>query len=275
MLMLDPEVKSVLSKRKSLFKQMMNLQGEVYRALENRRTQRITLNHKNYFLKQHFGIGWKEIFKNLFQLRCPVVSAQNEWQAIKQLEQLGIPVAKMAGFGVHGFNPATRHSFLLTHELPSNISLEDFCKEWKRIPPAFILKQQLIKEVARIARVMHENGINHRDFYLCHFLLDLTSLHSHHTPVLFLIDLHRAGIRKAVPRRWLIKDLAGLYFSSKEIGLNQRDLLRFMKEYRNKSLKWILNQESVFWQRVKERGNQLYRRHTPTSNGRNDLREIG
>ena|SRR5579872_4113038 len=256
MLILDPELKSCFSPRKSLFSQIMNLHGEVYRELENRRTQRIMLNHKNYFLKQHFGVGWKEIFKNLFQLRWPVISAKNEWQAMQRLQQLNIPVAKIAGYGWQGLNPATRHSFLLTHELPPHITLEDFCKTWKTTRPSFPLKQKLIKEVARIARVMHENGINHRDFYICHFLLDLASLH------LSVIDLHRAQIRKTVPVRWLIKDLAGLYFSSIEIGLTQRDLLRFIKEYRNKSLDLILNKESTFWQRVKKRGNQLYQRHT-------------
>jgi len=261
MLTLDPEIKSLFSARKSLFKQIMQLHGEVYRELENRRTQRVILNGKNYFLKQHFGVGWKEIFKNLFQLRLPVLSAKNEWIALQRLQQLPIPAAKIAGYGCSGWNPATRHSFLLTHELPPHISLEDFCKDWQITPPSFPLKQKLIKETARIARVMHENGINHRDFYICHFLLDLASLHSQN-PVLSVIDLHRAQIREKVPERWIIKDLAGLYFSSKDIGLTQRDLLRFIKEYRNKSLEPVLTKERTFWQRVEKRGNKLYQRHT-------------
>lgn len=262
MLILDPELKSVFSPRKSLFTQIMSLHGEVFRELENRRTQRIMLNNKKYFLKQHFGVGWKEIFKNIFQLRWPVLSARNEWQAIQKLQALNISVAKIAGYGCRGLNPAKCNSFLLTHELPPHISLEDFCKNWKIVRPSFTLKQKLIKEVARMARIMHGNGINHRDFYLCHFLLDLASLHSDNTLTLSIIDLHRAQIRNTVPERWLIKDLAGLYFSSFEAGLTKRDLLRFIKEYRNKQLDIILNKESFFWERVKKRGNQLYQRHT-------------
>lgn len=261
--MLDPELKAHFSPNSSLFKQIMGLHGEVFRELENRRTQRITLSQNNYFLKQHFGVGWKEIFKNLFQLRLPIVSAKNEWLALKRLQQLHIPAPKIAGYGCEGINPAKRQSFLLTHALPPHISLEDFCKDWKTHPPSFRLKQNLIKQIASIARVMHENGINHRDFYICHLLLDLASLKSDPIPTLSVIDLHRAQIRKVVPERWLIKDLAGLYFSSKEIGLTERDLLRFMKEYRNKSLKLILSQERTFWQRIKKRGNQLYQRHSP------------
>ena len=78
----------------------------------------------------------------------------------------------------------------------------------------------------------------------------------------YLIDLHRAQVRQIVPERWLIKDLAGLYFSSQDIGLTRRDLLRFMKEYRNKSLELILIQERNFWERVKKRGDKLYQRHS-------------
>lgn len=263
MLILDPELTSAFSSREPLFKQIMALHGDVYRELENRRTQRVTLNHKPYFLKQHFGVGWKEIFKNLFQGRLPVVSAKNEFLALKRMQKLNISVPMIAGFGYEGLNPATRHSFLLTHEIPPHISLEDFCKDWKITPPTFQVKQKLIREVAKIARTMHENGVNHRDFYLCHFLLDLASLHPSKTPMLSVIDLHRAQIRQAVPRRWLIKDLAGLYFSSKDAGLTRRDLLRFIKEYRNKPLALILNKERNFWQRITERGNQLYQRHKP------------
>lgn len=263
MLTLDPELTSAFLSGKPLFQQLMALRGEVFRELENRRTQRVILNGKPYFLKQHYGVGFREIFKNLLQGRLPVISAKNEWLALKRLHELNISAPIIAGYGVEGLNPATRRSFLLTHELPAHISLEDFCKDWKKNPPSFQLKQQLIAGVARIARTLHEHGINHRDFYLCHFLLDLASLKSRKMPMLSLIDLHRAGIRRKVPTRWIIKDLAGLYFSSKDAGLTQRDLLRFMQEYRNEPLALILNKEKNFWQRIKKRGDRLYQRHTP------------
>ena len=109
-----------------------------------------------------------------------------------------------------------------------------------------------------MTRVMHQNGINHRDFYICHFLLDHTKLDAMQ---LYLIDLHRAKCRKKTGKRWLIKDLAGLYFSSLDIGLTQRDLLRFMREYRQMTLSLLFNKELKFWLKVKYRGDKLYRKH--------------
>jgi hypothetical protein len=55
--------------------------------------------------------------------------------------------------------------------------------------------------------------------------------------------------------------LAGLYFSSKNVGLTSRDILRFMKAYRGQPLREILKKENVFWLKAKKRGDKLYRKH--------------
>jgi len=49
-----------------------------------------------------------------------------------------------------------------------------------------------------------------------------------------------------------------LYYSSKDIGLTKRDLLRFMRLYRGKPLRETLTQEKKFWAKVEDRGNKLY-----------------
>lgn len=257
-LIVDPLIQQYFSTEHPLFEQIMRMHGQVFRELEGRRTQRIALGEDTYFLKQHFGVGWQEIFKNLFQFRLPVVSARNEWQAIQLLKKLAIPTMQVAAFGLRGANPARCQSFILTHELMEVVSLEDFCLNWQQFPVS--LKWRIIKEVARIARMMHQHGMNHRDFYICHFLLDKNTLTAH-APTLFLIDLHRAQIRRATPLRWLIKDLAGLYFSSKDIGLTSRDLLRFIREYREQGLHHIIPKEIQFWQKVQTRGDKTYQRH--------------
>ncbi|HVY53497.1 MAG TPA: lipopolysaccharide core heptose(I) kinase RfaP, partial [Gammaproteobacteria bacterium] len=162
----------------------------------------------------------------------------------------------VSAFGKRGINPATQKSFLLMKELKETVSLEDFCKEWKTKPPAFPLKRKIINEVARIARTMHQNGINHRDFYICHFLLSKLENFK-----LYLIDLHRASIHRRLRQRWIIKDLAGLYFSSKGIGLTQRDLYRFIKAYHQQPLRAIIATESNLWSKTVARGEKLHGAH--------------
>jgi heptose I phosphotransferase len=253
---LDAEIQSFFPQNAHGFKQLMALQGIPYRVCEGRRTERVLIGGKSYFIKKHQGVGWKEIFKNILQCRFPILSAKNEWLALKCLTEIHIAAPDVVGYGSSGINPATQRSFVLTRELPPHRSLEEITRHWQKTPPSFSFKYALLKEVARIARVLHDHGINHRDFYICHFLLVENTQNT-----LYLIDLHRAEIRKEVPVRWRIKDVAGLYFSSRESGLTKRDLLRFMREYRNKPLRDILSQEESFWQKVKDRGDRLYQAH--------------
>ncbi len=236
--------------------------GEFFRTVKGRCTLRFSAGGKSYFLKLHTGIGWGEILKNLSHLRLPVLGAKNEWRAIQRLTQLGIHTMTIAGYGQRGFNPAKQFSFLVTHELADMCSLEDLCVNWKHRPVKFSLKHALITEAANIARKLHENNINHRDFYLCHLLIDVSTGLENMTAEnfrVYVIDLHRAQIRKKTPIRWIIKDLAGLYFSALDIGLTSRDVFRFMKVYRRKNVRQLMT-ERVFWSKVSHRTQRFYQR---------------
>lgn len=239
------------------FDAFMTLKGDCVRQQKGRYTKQVSIGDQTYFIKQHTGVGWKEIFKNLLQLRWPVISAKTEKRALDKLQSLGVRVPAVAAFGQRGINPARIQSFILLEALTSVISLEDLCKTWLASPPPFAFKQALLQEVACIARTLHENGVNHRDFYICHFLLQQPM-----APLkLYLIDLHRAQIHTEMPVRWRIKDLAALYFSSKDIGLTQRDLIRFIECYTGQRFRDIWQTSKHFWLKVKMRGEQLYREH--------------
>ncbi|MGD8631856.1 MAG: lipopolysaccharide core heptose(I) kinase RfaP [Gammaproteobacteria bacterium] len=244
---------------------MMQLNGEMFRDMDNRRTLRFGLGGKRYFLKAHYGVGWREIFKNLLQLKLPVLGARNEWLAIRKLESLGVETMRLVGCGQRGWNPARRESFVITEALEDTRSLEDFCADWENTPPTtgrgIRLKRELLGRVARVARLLHGSGMNHRDFYLCHFLLDC-SVDVLQQPAaarhLWLIDLHRVQLRRRTPLRWMIKDIGGLYFSAMRIGLTRRDLFRFMQVYRGKPLRATLIEDAAFWERCRKRACALY-----------------
>lgn len=257
---LDDQIKAGLKDKGATFDTLMQLQGERFRHLEGRTTARVLIGGHPYFIKQHRGVGYREIIKNLLQGRLPILGAKQEYLALKHLAALGVRVPKVYGFGERGCNPAYRESFILMEALDETESLETLCAAWKTNPPTFAFKQRLIKAVAEIVRTLHTQGMNHRDCYLCHFLLPKADLHSSQ-PRLYLIDLHRAAIRVKTPLRWIRKDLAGLYFSSKGIGLTQRDYYRFMQYYRHQPLREILSLEKDFWKQCQRLGEALYREH--------------
>ena len=231
-----------------LFRQVEQLEGEVFRKVAQRRTIKVSLGPKNYFAKIHWGVGWVEIIKNLLQGRVPVLGAVNEWRAIKVLHEAGVPTMEAVLFCESGKNPAKKKSAILTKSLENRISLEDY----ESVNP--VIKRRLIEMVATITKRMHRAGVNHRDYYLCHLLLDRGSTELHFN----LIDLHRAQLRKKVPSRWLVKDLGGLLFSALEKGLSKRDLLRFIKTYSGDLA--TLRSDRSFWRKVIRRARMLYQK---------------
>lgn len=259
---------SIQDNQDNVFDTILSLNGRIVREREGRRTVFFTLVGRHYVIKAHWGVGWKEIIKNLLQLRWPVVSAKNEWQALARLAHVGVATAVPVGYGMRGYNPARLQSFVITEALHDTVTLEVFCRSWQQYPPrrgsSLRLKRLLIWRVAEIARQLHNHGINHRDFYLCHFRLQLpvepknSMLQTY--PRLYLMDLHRAQIRRHTPRRWVVKDIGSLYFSAMDIGLTQRDLLRFMGCYRGQPLKTVLQDKRFFWQAVQRRAGRLYRK---------------
>ncbi len=233
----------LLWKDKDPFYEVGLITGEIYRQVKNRRTIQFSVDGESFFIKLHYGITISEILKNILSFRLPVIDARQEWNAIKHLEKYNIDTMDAYAVGVRGANPLNRESFLITKDLNPTISLEDYCRNWAKSPPKFIVKLDLILKLASIVSSMHSSGLNHRDCYLCHFLLDEKCYQVDEKLKIYIIDLHRAQIREQVPKRWRDKDLIGLYFSSLGIGLTTRDIYRFLKVYFNADLRTIFKQQ--------------------------------
>jgi len=236
------------------------LQGEVYRELEGRRTLRTEVAGRGYFVKIHRGIGWGEIVKNLLTAKLPVLGARQEWQAIARLTDAGVATMTAVAYGARGANPARQHSFIVTEELAPTTDLEQLSLNWAKQPPQPRLKRALIAEVAHMTGAMHRAGVNHRDCYICHFLLHTDRPVTADDLRLSLIDLHRAQTHTRTPRRWRDKDLAALYFSVLDIGLTRRDKLRFLREYFQQPLRQILSEETRLLAWLQGKAEKLYAR---------------
>jgi heptose I phosphotransferase len=243
----------------ALFHRVGALEGEVYRAVASRQTLRFVAHGRGYFLKRHGGVGWGEIFKNLLTLRLPVVGARNEYLTCRHLARLGIPAPRVAAFAERGRNPAARESFVICDALEGFESLEELTEGWETNPPAPELKRRLVVAVARFARAMHEGGVVHRDFYICHLLVNRQALRRGEVE-LAVIDLHRAQIHRQVPRRWRRRDLAALLFSVLDLPVERSAWLRFVRIYRGRPLREVWAEEGRFWDDVYARAVALYRK---------------
>ena len=234
---------------KDPFAEIMQLQGRVYRDVTGRRTMQVKLGNGSYFIKQHFGVGWAEIFKSLLSFKRPVLGALTEVHAIRELSKVGIATTPLVGYGVSGSNPAAQQSFIITQDLGDIVSLEDLCADWKNTPPETEFKRSLMVALAQLASRLHGAGLCHRDFYLCHFVLKKTEL-AQGKMDLILIDLHRMLTGQAGSGNAVMKDIAGLYFSAMDCGFTPEDWALFKQHY--------LPQSADFWAKVEVRANKLY-----------------
>lgn len=246
------------------FEQVFAMDGKIYRNFKGRKTLRFEHGGKGYFLKIHPGVGWGDILKTLSNLNVPVLSAKDEYKAIQALEKICVQTMIIAGYGFRGSNPARLQSFIITEEIADAISLEELVLDLKEQPLTPCMKRALVRKVADIARAMHRNGVNHRDFYICHFLLPKTWLaqkNSDDDPPLHVIDLHRSQVRSSISLRWLLKDLAGLHFSSMDAGLTMRDRLRFICVYENRTVRQVIKHLPGFWGKVDRKAIKLYKKY--------------
>lgn len=234
---------------KDLFFEIMQLQGKPYRDVPGRKTIQLSLGDKSYFIKQHFGIGWGEIFKNLLSFKRPVLGAMTEVAAIKMLDQVGIHTTPLIGYGRRGLNPANQQSFLITEDLGDIVSLETLCADWPLVPPSPEFRQKIVIALANLAKNLHAAGMCHRDFYLCHFVMDKRLIAEGEVD-LILIDLHRVCFNQASGGSAVMKDIAALIFSGMDCGFTSQDWQLFKQHY--------LPQSQVFWQKSEMRAKQLY-----------------
>lgn len=232
----------------------MQLQGKAFRDVPGRKTMRVEIGGKSYFIKQHFGVGWGEIVKNVISLKVPILGAMTEVRAIQKLSQIGIATTPLVAYGQRGCNPATMQSFVLTEDLGDIVSLEEMLMDSQSYPVPEDSKRLMLTAVADIASKLHIAGLCHRDFYLCHFVLSRQNALANHYD-LHLIDLHRMLQNQSPNGNAVMKDVAGLYFSMLQNGLCVQDLdaqdLGLFKQH-------YLPQTAAFWAKVEARANKLF-----------------
>jgi heptose I phosphotransferase len=138
-----------------------------------------------------------------------------------------------------------------------------FDRVWPRLVAAGSLwceprgRRRLIQQVAQLASALHQSGFCHRDLYLCHVFIDLDP-GSPAPPRLTIIDLGRTHAPRFRRMRWLIKDLAQLDASARQIGATRTDRHRFLLCYLG--LQARARRSRVYARRVARKSDAILRR---------------
>ncbi len=189
------------------------------------------------YLKRHFQLPFVARLTALIHPAGNHSPATQEWAALRRVAALGIEVPDVVAVGEQ-IGPGFRlQSFLMLADLVGCEPLhEAMATLSESVDPETLgrITQRIVSEVARITATLHGAGVFHKDLYLCHFFLDMNSIHDEcRPPRIVLIDLHRARRHRLGVAWWRSKDIAQLYFSTDGVtGFTPGDLLRFWHQYR-------------------------------------------
>lgn len=143
-----------------------------------------------------------------------------EWDATRAVRAAGLPTPVPAAAG------RCRHaSFFCSAALDRALPLDDLLRTR---PPAPGPKRALAEDLGRLAARLHRAGLFHRDFYLCHVFATPDPAAP---PRLHLIDLQRVLRPRVRSRRWAVKDLAALHYSSLAVTVSDLLRLRALRRY--------------------------------------------
>jgi heptose I phosphotransferase len=184
------------------------------------------------FLKRHSGFEPKESFK-LLMSESPLKSAgRREWDNIQRLVALGIPNMRPVAFGDEKrFLFLERRSFIITERIHGGVPMDGFIRENFRpglSGEALRAMRALLWDLGDLIRKLHCAGFTHMDLYLCHVFVRTAPTGERY---LHLIDLQRVARRWAFRRRWIVKDLAAVMHSARDLPLSRTDIARIFTAY--------------------------------------------
>jgi UDP-glucose:(heptosyl)LPS alpha-1,3-glucosyltransferase len=211
-----------------------------FHAKQGRTTGRLVLGNGQdklvVYLKRHYRLSsWHRILATFWPNRgwSPALC---EWHNLRRATALGLPVPRAVA-AAEFIGPWFKlQSFLAVEELSDMVPLHEAIPEAARRMDGSTFRQWkhgLVLEIARVTSGFHSRRYFHKDLYLCHYYMPRRLIAAN--PVwhgqVHLIDLHRLGRHPLTWRRWQIKDLAELLYSSLIDGISVRDRLCFWRAY--------------------------------------------
>lgn len=214
--------------------------GEPIKQIKDRSLIRFKIEaygkKKYYYLKKHNleFVGFRKLI-SYFVPGYPLSQGKIEFKNICDFKKYGlatvIPVA--AGEKFIGFFKT--ESFLITEDVSPFISLEYLLKERHSFfmgQEGKTRKKKLLKEIALLAKKMHENGFNHRDFNATHILLNYDNPSD--IPKLALFDLQRVDKKGFLKYWWAIKSMAGVNYTLPANLFDEKDKIFMFLTYKGK-----------------------------------------
>lgn len=205
---------------------LWNIKSESVKSkLKERGTSRAFLNlpgseeNLEVYIKRYTALPLKEYFKAALSFK-PIFTggALHEWKGILSFIEKGIPTAEPIAAA-----RSSRGTCIVLRGIQNYVRASELLAKFAS-EKNFTSARYLIGQIAEIAGKIHSANFAHQDLYLLHFFVQWQD------KKVYIIDLQRVIMQKKLSRRWRVKDLAQLNFSSKGL-VSRTNKLRFWKKY--------------------------------------------
>jgi hypothetical protein len=211
-----------------------------FHAKQGRSTGRLVLQGSGkqlaVYLKRHYELPWWRGWGAVLWPGAAWSPAMEERRNLEWAFAEGLPVPQVVASAEFLKPWGKLQSCLVIEELTGKLALHQAIPlAAQQLDPATFRawKRGLTREVARLARFLHDRNAFHKDLYLCHFFIDAAD--TTHVPSwtnrVYMIDFHRLAHHPYTRPFWISKDLAQLLYSSEIPGIDARDRLRFWRAY--------------------------------------------
>lgn len=215
----------------------------------------ITPPSGNYklFLKRFVNPPLNAQLKNWLSHKRRISMAAGELKPAVELQEKNSAVPEVVAFGQKWKEIFEEKSFIITREVPGSVSLETALPEcfYQKDLTSKTEKDKFIKDLADVINEFHNSGFRHRDLYLAHIF------YNNDENVFTLIDLARCFKPLLLKKRYLIKDIAQLYYSAPYGTISKSDRLRFYLQYTGKKKLSFIDKR--FISKVKRKAEKMAR----------------
>ena len=228
----------------------------VKKVLKERTTGRFFLKNSNeeyieFYIKRYSPTSIKNRIRDIFSLKWKCFDAYNEWNALLKFHKNQLPTLIPVLVG-----KIDKKTFLITLGLKGYCRASDLLEKERGLDDD--RRKRIIANIAFYAAKMHKCGFAHQDLYLVHFFIK----GKEDTP--YLIDLQRVIFQKALRRRWVVKDLAQLLFSSRLVL--DDDEITFLLDQYCYFIGFDIREDKRLFSAIEKKAQKIMRRYKRSNN---------
>jgi tRNA A-37 threonylcarbamoyl transferase component Bud32 len=204
------------------------------RKQEKNVVKRIEITYQGETRVFYLKLYWNHLFEKIWAraFRGSLVGrsmVRAEYENLERLGECGLRIPQLVAYGDHRFAGGIIHAFIISEEIPKAMGVDYLVHEWfgqQSEEDRKLKTDELIQEVAKTVRQMHDHGFEHHDLFLRNMMVSEQKMSK-----LYVMDAPRGYFwPQLIMRKRRAFDLATLDAAATQ-SFTRSQRMRFMHLY--------------------------------------------